>query len=262
MKTQFLLSRTGILPAPFFSRIELQNVNMAITILPSFAVLPTSYPFPIYILIYICLIIKEFLFLKCPRTLSLFTIHTLYKIVTTYILLNLCLALCSSYALHTASWPPSLDCTFLWFVTQKHNPYAVARHLLLSLQSSRQQRQTQCQGPPSSSSLPSHMMFFHSCGAVTYVRWETLSLAAEEATDKNSEESPVRMCQCGLQRDHFLKFLKGQVNLRKDNKLILTSETSQEVQSTRDVLITVFKDTAHTTENWNIIAKRWIEVDG
>lgn len=47
MKTQFFISRTGILPASFFSRIELQNVNMAITILPSFAVLPTLYPFPI-----------------------------------------------------------------------------------------------------------------------------------------------------------------------------------------------------------------------
>lgn len=56
---------------------------------------------------------------------------------------------------------------------------------------------------------------FHNCGAVTNIRWETLSLAVEETTDKNSEESPMRMCQCGLQRDHFLNFSKARSILGK-----------------------------------------------
>lgn len=66
---------------------------------------------------------------------------------------------------------------------------------------------------------------------------ETVSLvaaAAEEISDNKSEESPVRMCQCGPQRDHFLSFSKAGSVLGKIIINFPISDASQEVQSAND----------------------------
>lgn len=69
------------------------------------------------------------------------------------------------------------------------------------------------------------------------MRWQTVSLAAaaELISEKNSEESPMRMSQCGLQRDHFLSFSKARPVLGKIIINFPISDTPREAQSADDM---------------------------
>jgi len=58
-----------------------------------------------------------------------------------------------------------------------------------------------------------------------------LAAAAAEISDRNSEASPMRMCQCRLKRDNFFNFSEATSLLGRIIINIFISETSQEVQS-------------------------------